>query len=311
MKQLLVMPLFGFLGAAALQAPRPIESIAEPYRIQVNVHLVLVHATVHDAKGRLVSDLVEQDFTLYEDGVRQSVRLFRHEDLPVTVGLVVDHSGSMRAKLADVVAAARTFVQSSNPEDQMFVVNFNEKVTLGLPAGIQFTNRPDELTRAIANTPTTGQTALYDAVIAAGKLLQSGKWDKKVLLVISDGADNASRHSLAQALDVVERSSVLIYSVGIFDAEDPDKNPKVLRRLAAATGGEAFFPDRYNAVIGDCEHIAREIRHQYTLGYVSTNVALTKELRAIKVVAKASGKGKLMVRARTGYVAGDESEPVK
>ena len=296
--------LVGFLGASALQEP-------EPYQISVNVHLVVVHATVHDSKGRIVSDLTEQDFTVYEDGVLQSLRLFQHEDVPVTVGLVIDHSGSMRTKLADVVAAGRAFVQSSNPHDQMFVVNFNEKVTLGLPGSIQFTSQPDELTRAIENTPTIGQTALYDAVIEARKRLASGKWDKKVLIVISDGGDNSSKHTLTEALSIAGQSSALVYSIGIFDPEDQDRNPKVLKRLAATTGGEAFFPDRYSKVVEDCEHIAREIRHQYTLGYVSSNTKVSKESRAIKVVAKAAGKGRLHVRARESYVAAGEARPGK
>src|SRR5207237_9758488 len=127
------------------------------YQISVNVELVVRNATVRDQKGRVASDLREQNFEVFEDGVRQSIRLFRHEDIPVTVGLVIDHSGSMRPKMASVIAAARTFIQSSSPEDQMFVVNFNENVTLGLPGEIPFTNRPDDLTYAIANTPVTGK----------------------------------------------------------------------------------------------------------------------------------------------------------
>ena len=213
-----------------------------PYRISVNVDLVVLHPTVRDRKGRFVSDLREQDFEVYEDGVRQSIRLFRHEDIPVTVGLVVDHSGSMRRKLTDVIAAARTFVQSSNPEDQMFVVNFNENVTLGLPSAIRFTNRSDELERAISNTPVRGKTALYDAIVKAGERLQAGGRDKKALIVISDGGDNASAHKLAEVLKMAEQSSALVYTIGIFDEENRDRNPKVLRRLARATGGEAFFP---------------------------------------------------------------------
>ncbi len=149
----------------------------------MNVDLVVLHPTVTDRKGRFISDLRQQDLEVYEDGVRQSIRLFRHEDIPVTVGLVVDHSGSMQRKLADVIAAARTFVQSSNPEDQMFVVNFNENVTLGLPGAIPFTNSSDELERAISKTPTTGQTALYDASAVALERLQAGSRDKKALIV--------------------------------------------------------------------------------------------------------------------------------
>ncbi|HUI59262.1 MAG TPA: VWA domain-containing protein, partial [Steroidobacteraceae bacterium] len=184
---LIPLLLLGFVaGAEGQETP--------PYQISVNVDLVVLHATVRDRKGGFASDLREGDFGVYEDGVRQSIRLFRHEDLPVTVGLVVDHSGSMHRKLADVIAAARTFVRSSNPEDEMFVVNFNEHVTLGLPVAIRFTNRIDELEAAVLRAPAMGQTALYDAVVESLERLRSGGRDKKVLIVISDGGDNASAH---------------------------------------------------------------------------------------------------------------------
>ena len=302
--------LTGLVGDAEPQAPRSIDGqVPRPYQISVNVDLVVLHATVRDRKGRVASDLREQDFEVYEDGVKQSIRLFRHEDIPVTVGLVVDHSGSMRRKLPDVVAAARTFVQSSSPEDQMFVVNFNEKVTLGLPDAIRLTNRPDELARAISGTPAAGMTALYDAVAEARKRLQAGSRDKKALIVISDGGDNASVHSLAEVLKMAGQSSTLVYTIGIFDAEDPDRNPAVLRRLAGATGGEAFFPGQLNEVVAICERIARDIRKQYTLGYVSSNASQPGAYRAIRVDARV-GKSKLLVRTRSGYIAGSESRPV-
>jgi VWFA-related protein len=254
--------------------------------------------------------LREQDFTIYEDGIRQSVRLFRHEDIPVTVGLVVDHSGSMRPKLRDVVAAARTFVQASSPDDQMFVVNFNEKVTLGLPATLPLNNRPEVLADAIANAPTTGMTALYDAVFQARRQLQTGVRDKKVLIVISDGGDSASRHTLAEVLQMAGQSTVLVYTIGIFDDADADRNPGVLRRLAAATGGETFFPHDTREVVTICEGIARDIRSQYTLGYVSNAAARPGAWRTIRVAAGAAGYGKLSVRARSGYIVAGESRKV-
>jgi Ca-activated chloride channel family protein len=308
---LLLLVLIGLVGGAQSQVSPAIDGQApRPYELSVNVDLVVLHATVRDQKGQFVSDLRERNFEVYEDGVRQSIRLFRHEDIPVTVGLVVDHSGSMQRKLTHVTAAARTFVQSSSPEDQMFVVNFNENVTLGLPGAFRFSNRPDELGQAISNMPATGKTALYDAVVEAQERLQAGDRDKKVLIVVSDGGDNASAHSLAEVVRIAERSSALVYTVGIFDAEDPDRNPNVLRRLARATGGEAFFPDHINDVAAICERIARDIRRQYTLGYVSSNTAQQRAYRVIRVVARVTEKGKLFVRTRAGYIAG-ESRPVK
>jgi Ca-activated chloride channel family protein len=294
--------LAGFAGNVEPQSP-------PPYRISVNVDLVVLHATVRDRKGGFASNLREQDFAVYEDGVRQSMRLFRHEDIPVTVGLVVDHSGSMFHKLKDVIAAARTFVRSSNPEDQMFVVNFNEKVTVGLPRAIRFTNRPDELESAILRAPATGMTALYDALVEALERVQAGDRDKKVVIAISDGGDNASAHSLAEVLKVAERSSALVYTIGIFDDGDPDRNPDVLRRLARATGGEAFFPGQLSEVVEVCERIARDIRHQYTIGYVSASAAPPGAYRKIRVEAGAAGYGRLIVRARAGYIAGAPPGP--
>jgi len=296
--------LTGFAGNAQPQPPLTMDVQAPPYRISVNVDLVVLHATVRDRQGGFASDLHEADFAVYEDGVRQSIRLFRHEDIPVTVGLVIDHSGSMVSKLQDVIAAARTFVRSSNPEDQMFVVNFNEKVTLGLPRAIRFTNRPEQLESAILRAPAMGMTALYDALAEALDQLQAGDRDKKVVIAISDGGDNASVHSLAQVLKLAGESSALVYTIGIFDDGDPDRNPEVLRRLARVTGGEAFFPRQLSEVVEICERIARDIRHQYTIGYVASRPAQPGAYRSIRVAATASAYGKLVVRARTGYIAG-------
>ena len=188
----------------------------------------------------------------------------------------------------------------------MYVVNFNEKVTLGLPAAISFTNRSEELERAISSSPAIGMTALYDAVAEALERLQASDLDKKALIVISDGGDNASKLSLPRLLKLAEQSSALIYAIGIFDEGDPDRNPGVLNRLARVTGGQAFFPAQLNEVVTVCERIAREIRNQYTLAYVSSNTAQPGAFRTIRVVAHGTQDGKLVVRARSGYIAGGE-----
>ena len=273
----------------------------QDFHIEVNVDLVVLQATVSDRKGRFAPHLDERNFHVYEDGVRQSIRLFRHEDIPVTVGIVVDHSASMGPKLSHVIEAARAFGRSSNPRDQLFVVNFNERVTIGLPADESFTDRPDEIDRAILKTRATGKTALYDAIDCALDRLKSGASEKKVLIVISDGGDNASALRLPEVLKKAEESSAAIYTLGIFDDDDPDRNPDVLRRLARITGGEAFFPRQLDEVVAICESIARDIRHQYMLGYVSTNVVRTGAYRKVRVSAEADGYGKLQVRTRSGY----------
>jgi Ca-activated chloride channel homolog len=284
------------LGIVRAQAP-----VTDPgaFRLSVNVDLVVVNATVRDSRGRFAPELRQENFEVYEDGVPQSIRLFQHEDVPVTVGVVVDHSGSMRPKMAEVIAGARAFVRYSNPEDEMFVVNFNERVT----AGLRFTNQSDELAAAIGSAPVTGKTALYDAVALAQERVRGGAREKKVLVVISDGGDNASAHTLVQVLKAAAQSDTAIYTVGIFSGEDEDRNPDVLRQLARATGGDAYFPEALTDVVAVCEGIAHDIRNQYTLGYVSANPAENGGTRAIRVVAKAA-KRKLTVRARSGYMAG-------
>ena len=301
---LLMVALVGYAGQ---QAPPRQEPDSGPFRVSVDVALVVLHATVTGRQGGFVSDLDEHDFVVSENGVQQRIRLFKNEDIPVTVGLVVDHSTTMRPKLAEVTAAARTFTRSSNPEDEMFVVNFNEKVSLGLPRATRFTNSSSELEYAITAGPTGGQTALYDAIAKALEELQAGSRDKKVLIVVSDGGDNVSAHSLAQAMKLAERSSAIIYTVGVFDQDDPDRNPGVLKRLAQATGGEAFFPGELSEVVAICERIARDIRHQYTIGYVPSNPARDGTYHAIRVIAQTNGHDRLSVRTRTGYIAGGES----
>ena len=304
---LLLIFLMGYAGDQTLSAPQDRDSGA--LRISVDVALVVLHATVSDRKGGFVSDLGQRDFEVYEDGVAQPIRLFRNEDIPVTVGLVVDHSTSMRPKLAEVTAAARAFVRSSNREDEMFVVNFNEKVYLGLPAVTRFTDSIADLGNAVAATPTRGQTALYDAIGKGLEELKAGSRDKKVLLVVSDGGDNASARSLDQVMELAGQSSAVIYTVGIFDESDQDRNPGVLKRLAQATGGEAFLPDQIREVVAICERIARDIRHQYTIGYVPVKSTHDGAYHAIRVLARANGRhDKLSVRTRTGYLAGREPQ---
>jgi VWFA-related protein len=299
--------LMGYDGHQAAPVPQDRES--GPLRISVDVALVVLHATVSDRQGGFVSDLGQRDFEVYEDGVPQPIRLFSNEDIPVTVGLVVDHSTSMGSRIAEVTAAARAFVRSSNREDEMFVVNFNERVSLGLPDTIRFTDSTAELGDAIAAAPTRGMTALYDAVAKGLEGLQAGSRDKKVLILVSDGGDNASTHSLAEVMKLAGQSSAVIYTVGIFEPENPERNLGVLKSLAQATGGEAFLPDELSEVTAICEGIAHDIRHQYTIGYEPSDLTHNRAYHSIRVVARAKGRhGALSVRTRTGYIASGEPQ---
>jgi VWFA-related protein len=277
--------------------------LVKPYKISVSVSSVVLHATVENSKGAPVSGLGKDDFQVYEDGALQQIEYYSHEDIPVTVGLVLDNSGSMGPKRDEVIAAALAFARSSNPQDQMFVVNFNEHVTFGLPANMPFTDQTAQLQIALAKFKTNGETALYDALAAALEHLKKGNRDKKVLIVVSDGGDNASQYKLSQILAMAGQSDAIIYTIGIYTEEDPDQNPGALRQLSKATGGEAFFPQTIPDVVPVCERIAHDIREQYTLAYTPANRNSDGAYRVIQVKATATGHGRLSVRTRAGYYA--------
>jgi VWFA-related protein len=211
----------------------------------------------------------------------------------------------MGRKRPEVIAAALAFARSSNPEDQMFAVTFNENVSFGLPPSTPFTDKADQLEIALSRIAADGLTALYDAVAAGLEHLRKGNRDKKVLVVVSDGGDNASKRKLAQIMTMVGQSDAIVYAVGLFDVDDPDRNPRVLRQLARATGGEAFLPRSVSVrdVVPICQQIARDIRNQYTIAYVSANKKQDGTYRVIQVKAGTPGRERLTVRARAGYYA--------
>lgn len=298
-----------FVVIAVTNSVRPQEPSPTPsrpgdeYTIRVDVEMVILHATAQDHKHALVSGLDKDNFQVYEDGVLQPIKNFSHEDIPVTVGLVIDNSGSMGPKRTDVIAAALAFARSSNPQDQIFVVNFNERVSFGLPDNTPFTDQVAQLEVALSRIRAQGETALYDALAAALEHLRMGNRDKKVLIIISDGGDNASKHKLTEIVTMVGQPDAIIYTIGIFDEQDPDRNPVMLKRLAKDTGGEAFLPESLKDVAPICEKIAHDIRNQYTISYAPTNRKRDGTYRIIEVRASAPGRGRLSVRTRTGYFA--------
>jgi Ca-activated chloride channel family protein len=288
--------------------PPPPDNQHAASNIKMTVGLVVLHATTENRKGVSVSGLEKENFQVFEDGVAQRIEHFSHADIPVTVGLVVDGSGSMRPKRADVISAARTFVESSNEQDEMYVVNFNEHVTFGLPDDITFTNKITPMQLAIERSPISGKTALYDAIATGLDRLKLGTHDKKVLIIISDGGDNASlQNNLKQIMTRAVESNAVIYTIGLFDESDMDRNPGVLKQLAHATGGEFFQPETIADVVPICAHIARDIRNQYTIAYAPTNATADGAFRAIQVRAKSPGQDRLTVRTRTGYYAPGEA----
>ena len=296
---LIVLP--GIARPQKLQGPQ--NPKADPYTIKVDVNMVVLHATVESHKGVLVSGLSQSDFQVYEDGVLQEIKNFSHEDIPVTAGLVIDNSGSMAPKRQEVIMAALAFAHSSNPQDQMYVVSFNEHVRFGLPANTLFTDQVGQLQVALSSMASDGETALYDAVAAALEHLKKGNRDKKVLIVVSDGADNASKHELKEIISTAVQSDAIIYALGLYEPDDPDKNPGVLKELARATGGEAFMPESLKEIVPICERVARDIRNQYTIAYTPANRKQDGAYRVIQVKAVAPGRRRVSVRTRAGYYA--------
>jgi VWFA-related protein len=256
---------------------------------------------VTDARGKFVTGLKAENFRIYEDGRKQNITLFKDEDTPVTVGLIVDHSRSMGPKLPGVITAVRAFAHSSNPDDEMFVVDFNENVSVDLLAGKAFTSDAAELEKAVAAVSARGQTALYDAVIEGLTHVELGHQDKKALVIVSDGGDNASHTKFSEMSALAQRSHVVIYSIGLIDESGEEENPRILEKLSKATGGITFFARRSDEVAEISKQIARDLREQYTLGYVPSLKNGHDSFRKIRVEVLAVGDGKVRVRTRPGY----------
>lgn len=271
----------------------------EDFAIRTTSRLVLLDVSVKDSQGGFVSGLSKEAFRVYEDGKPQVISQFANADIPVTVGIVVDQSGSMLPKRPEVITAALAFIHASNPQDEIFVVNFNERARRGLPDKQLFSDNGDELRAALWKGMPEGRTALYDAIEMSLHQLDMGRRDKKTLVVISDGGDNVSKHNLQEVMQDALRSLATIYTVGIFDADDPERNPAVLERLAHTSGGGVYFPKQLEQIVPVCKQIAKDIRTRYTIGYIPP--AQGKAERSIKVVAAAPGHGKLMVRTRSRY----------
>ena len=281
-------------------------------RIKVDVNLVVLHTTVNDDRGKFVDGLTQDNFRVYEDKVEQKLSIFKREDIPVSMGLVIDNSGSMRDKRPRVNEAALTLVQSSNPQDEAFVVNFNDDFYLDLDK--DFSSSIPELKEALERIDSRGSTALYDAIIGSLDHLKKGAKEKKVLLIVTDGEDNTSRNSLEKTLREVQKTSTVIYTIGLLGQENKKsaKNAKrALSEIALASGGLAFFPENVDDVHAICEQVAHDIRHQYTLAYYPSNGARDGTFRTVHVdVIPPRGHGKLVARTRNGYYAPTASSGV-
>jgi Ca-activated chloride channel family protein len=288
------------------------------YTIGVNVDLVLMYASVFDKNGRFVSGMKRENFKLYEDGVEQKIESFAQEDVPVSIGILLDLSGSMRGKIDQVNKAALALIRASNPQDQAFLIGFNDEVEL-----LQdFTSDIDEITDSLDNAVVTGGTSLYDAIYLGVQKAQKGKMPKKAVVVISDGEDRDSFYKLNELVDKVQESDVQVFCVGFMDpipdkgffgkwsksAEEKARDD--LKRIAEETGGKAFFPDKVSDIHQIVEEIATELRSQYSLGYFSSNSVRDGSFRRVKIQLIGDSASKHHIRYRRGYYAPKEELPV-
>jgi Ca-activated chloride channel homolog len=284
--------------AQTMPPPPPAEDIPT---IKMDVQRVVLYVTVREGKTGYVGDLNKNDFTVKDDKKLMEIHEFSRADVPVAVGLVIDNSQSMLNKRAEVVAAAKAFVAASNPQDEMFVIHFNDAITFGLPRNVTFSSDREQLGKAIDNMDLVGQTALYDAVQTALEHLKNSNLTKKALVVISDGGDNRSTAKFDEVVKQADLSGALFYAIAIYDPMDGDAKPGVMRHLANETGGEAFFPKDVGEVTEICESIARNLRNQYMLVYAPPARVNDSAYHRVEVLVKDPQKRKLTVTARSGY----------
>jgi VWFA-related protein len=280
------------------------------YSLKVETVEVQLPVSVLDKEGRPVDGLKQEHFQVFEDKILQTIKSFRHEDIPLSLGLVIDNSGSMRNKRERVNSSALAFVRESNPEDETFIVNFDDSAYLEQ----DFTGSIGDLVDALENIDARGETALYDAIYLSAEHLKEGKKDKKIILLITDGEDNVSKYKLEKVMDTLRRSQVTLYAIGLLEEDDdrgglfhkaPSKRAKEeLVKFAEITGGQAFFPKNLDEVEDLTKRIAHDIRNHYTITYTPTNGRLDGTYREISVkITPPKNVGKFTSHAKPGYTA--------
>jgi VWFA-related protein len=295
------------MGIAALDGQQPKSAGLPQGTVPVysaDTRLVVCHTTVVDKTGKLVTNLKQDAFSVTENDVKQEIRLFKREDIPVSMGLIIDNSGSMRSKRSSVEAAALALVKDSNPDDEYFIVNFNDEAYIDNPDNKDFLTDLKDMQEALTRIDSRGGTAMRDAIAKSIEWLKKAHKEKKVLVVVTDGVDNASTESLEDLVRDARQSEVLIYAVGLLTDEEKRSAASAKRQLnalAEATGGEVFYPKELTDVEPIAHQVSRDIRSQYTIGYKPSNEALDGTFRKIKVTVKAAGN--LTPRTRTGYYA--------
>jgi VWFA-related protein len=296
--------LIGLIGAALCAAsPLVAHARQDDQVFKSGAELVVLHVNVFDKRSDAVPELPQTAFTVFEDDRPQNIEFFSAGDVPVTVGLIIDNSTSMITEREMTISGAGAFAESSHPEDEMFAIVFNERIRKGLPDSVDFTKNRLQLQASLQRFPPGGKTALYDAIIAGLDHLDKAAYQKRVLVVLSDGGDNASHHTEREMLDRVSSSSALIYTVLDPNVVVPgESRPAVLRRLAKLSGGVAYFPNNSRDLIGDFKKIAGNIRRGYSIGYLPSNAEHHHDERhRVKVTVRVPGRSDLSVRVRHDY----------
>lgn len=295
--------------ALPISSQTPAPTPDGPVTFSTDTRLVVLPVSVSDKSGKLVTNLSRQAFKVYENGAEQAIKIFRREDVPISLGIIIDNSGSMRDKRQKVETASLDLVKASNPQDEVFVVNFNDEAYLDVP----FTNEIKKLEEGVARIDSRGGTAMRDAIsMSIDYLKEKGKKDKKVLLVVTDGNDTASSGTLEKMIDKARNSEVLIYAIGLLNEEERREAKKAKRALDAITresGGLSFYPKDASEVDKIALQVAQDIRNQYTIAYSPSIQALDGSFRQIKVIV--NGAGHPTVRTRTGYYASPDNPAAK
>ncbi|HSW40377.1 MAG TPA: VWA domain-containing protein [Acidobacteriota bacterium] len=296
---------------------RQTSAAQEAFKLGVHVDLVMMYASAFDGKGNFVTGLTQENFRVYEDGIEQTIKFFAREDIPVSTGILLDISASMRGKSDQVNLAALSFINASNPDDELFLIGFNDEVVL-----LQdFTGDRDDIQDALQNVVVTGGTALYDAVYLGVQKAATGDRSKKAILLISDGEDKDSFHSLNEVMARIDETDVQVFSIGILDKVPQQslfgrwskrisqKAVDSLKKISESTGGKAFFPEALPEIHDIVAEVSRELRSQYSIGYVSSNTARDGSFRHVKIELTGPGTSNVNIRHRRGYFApGNDSD---
>jgi VWFA-related protein len=297
----LVVPSVAAFAALIVLYSRALAQDGGPAVFRSDTRLVVLHASVVDKSGKLVTNLPQQAFKVYENGAEQAIKVFKREDVPVSMGILIDDSGSMRDKRAKVAAASLALVKASNPQDEVFVVNFNDEAYLDQP----FTNDISKMEQALEKIDSRGGTAMRDAIsMSIDYMKQKAKKDKKVILLVTDGNDTASSETLEKLVQKARQSEILVYGIGLLNEEEPreaKKAQRALRALTEASGGLAYYPKMLAEVDKIALQVAHEIRNQYIIAYSPNDQSLDGSFRQIKVTV--NGPGRPTVRTRNGYYA--------